>query len=137
MIQTADLRNRLQIESTRVFAARRVLGWLGHLARMNVDFMARQLLTAFVKVDSSIPVPSVGGMVFVSLCLLRFQSAFPNLIDYPHSHFSFLLLLLALLLLPGHLELEPLAALLPLRRHSFAAYSRLRVSHRQLQVVPS
>ena len=52
-IRIADLRNRLRLESIRVFAARRVLGWLGHLARMNVDFKARQLLTAFVKVDSS------------------------------------------------------------------------------------
>ena len=60
-IRTDDLRNRLRLESIRVFAARRVLGWLGHLARMNVDFMARQLLTAFVQVDSSIPIP--GGNI--------------------------------------------------------------------------
>ena len=60
-IRTDDLRNRLRLESIRVFAARRVLGWLGHLARMNVDFMARQLLTAFVQVDSSFPIP--GGNI--------------------------------------------------------------------------
>ncbi len=68
-IRTDDLRNRLRLESIRVFAARRVLGWLGHLARMNVDFMARQLLTAFVQVDSSIPIPGGNIKIYGDSCV--------------------------------------------------------------------
>ena len=68
-IRTADLRSRLRLESIEVFAARRVLGWLGHLARMNVDFAARQLLTAFVSMaDTSIPIPGGNNKTYGDSC---------------------------------------------------------------------
>ena len=70
-IRTADLRDRLRLESIEVFAARRVLGWLGHLpvARMNVDFAARQLLTAFVSMaDTSIPIPGGNNKTYGDSC---------------------------------------------------------------------
>lgn len=62
-IRTGDLGSLLRLESIQVFASRRALGWLGHLARMNVGhgFLARQLLTAFVQVDSHGSIPIPGG----------------------------------------------------------------------------
>ena len=42
------------------------------MARMNVDFMARQMPTAFVKIEKPIPIPHIGGMTrktYGSSCL--------------------------------------------------------------------